>query len=239
MLDVRMMGSERAMVLRWLLSFVLLGLLAVSAVACGGGASQEETARGLLERMVLTAEDLPAGVQRVSVSFSRNDEVAQISLNPEAELAKLEEWGRILGYEVAFVPGPDAAPDLPIRFVQVAVSLYESPEGAAASFDDTVSQARDVDWATSYPDLTEAEAGEVDRGDIAEDVYWVRVSGFTSPERSSLMLDDKVVLRVGRVRAFLRVVAEVRGATDRTVYMNRVEHWARLLSERIAQVTIG
>jgi len=224
---------------RWLLSSVLVVSAFAVMAACGGddGEPMDEEARGLLEQAVLTVDDLPAGLQRASASFSTNKDVAEAQLNPGEELAKLERWGRRLGYDVAFELLPDAPPDLLIRGVQSTASLYDTSQGASESFADGVSSARAMDWEAGYPELTQLEVTEIDRPDIGDGVFWMRASGFQSLQQGeALLVDDQVALRVGSVRAFLRVVTVFEGGTDRTVYMDEVEQWARLVSERIAEV---
>lgn len=223
----------------WLLPLLLVVSAFAVMAACNGddGEPVDEEARGLLEQVVLTTDDLPHGLQRASASFATNKDVAEAQVNPDKELAKLERWGRRLGYDVAFEPSPEIPPDLPIRGVQSTASLYDTNQGASESFADGVSSARAMDWEATYPDLSQLEATEIDRPDIGDAVFWMRASGFQSGEQGELLLvDDQVALRVGRVRAFLRVVTLFRGETDRTVYMDQVEQWARLVSERIAKV---
>lgn len=226
----------------WLLALACAGLIiGIVAAACGGGGEpkDDEEAQGLLEQMVLTVEDLPAGLQRVSAAFSTNEELAKGQASPKEEQARIEAWGRRLGYDVAFVPSADTPPDLPVRFVQVAASLYDTPEGAGASFADAVSAARATDWKKTYTALTDVEATEVNRPGVEGERFWMRVSGLESQEPPALLVDDQVVFRVGSVRAYLRVGSVFANGADRTVYMEQVEQWVRLLSQRIADVLAG
>jgi hypothetical protein len=92
--------------------------------------------------------------------------------------------------------------------------------------------AADTDWEALNPGLNDLEVVEMDAvADIGDGTFWVRVSGF-APE-GGLLVDDQVAIRVDSVRAFLRVVAIFPGETERSIYSDEVERWARLLSERI------
>lgn len=223
------------MSVRWW-SVIAVAVLAVGVACGGGGGATEDEARGLLEQMMLKAADLPPGLQRVSARFSTNEEAAAEAANAQQELSKLDSWGRRLGHEVVFLRSPEAPPDLPVRGLQIAVSLYDNDQGPSASLAADIAAARSADLPPSYLDLRDVEAEEMNAGGIGEQRYWIRVSGFDSLSPPALRVDDQVAFRVGPVRAFLRVDAEFPGATDRMVYSNRVEQWARLLSERIAQV---
>lgn len=225
-----------AAVLAGLLAVAVIGLL---AFACDGGggeggdeADADAEAKALLEQMVLVEQDLSTGLARVSAAYSTNQDVAGAISNSEAELAKLEGWGRRLGYDIQFAPGPGASSALEVQGIQNTVSLYNTARGASDSFGDGVQKARDADWPAIYPDLRELDVTEIDRPDLGDQSVWFRIIGLDSSER--LLVDDQVVFRVGAVRGFLRVVTLFDAGTDRDVYLEQVESWARLVAERIA-----
>ena len=56
-----------------------------------------------LRNMVLQRGDVPTELVQNNESFITNQELASSSSDPEARLAVLEKWGRLLGYEVAYV----------------------------------------------------------------------------------------------------------------------------------------
>lgn len=221
--------------LRWLVGLVLAVLTVAMQAGCGDGESLDEETRELLEQIVIRAEDLPSGLERASAFFSTNEEVAEAQSSSAEELAKLEEWGRRLGYDVSFALAPDPPPDLVIRGLQSTASLYDAEQGASASFAAGVSSARDSDWEARYSGLSELEVTEIERPDIADELLWVRASGFEGEEAGALLVDDQVALRVGRVRAFLRVVMLFEGEVDRSIYMDQVAGWAHLMSGRISE----
>lgn len=219
---------------------VALALAIALAAACGDGeGGQQEEDKGidpelqaLLEGMVLRREDLPPGLERAGVSFSTNEDVAQAASDQEAELARLEGWGRQLGIDVSFVPGTDAPPDLPVHGIQNSVTLYTAPDGASQSFRRAVEEARQADWLKRYPDLTEVEMEETNR-EVGDESVWFRVTGLD--QSGNLVIDDQVAFRVGPVRSFLRVVSLFQVNTQRDAYLDEVASWARLVADRIGQ----
>lgn len=212
-------------------------VVAVAAWACGGDGGVDGSgdidpeAQALLPQMVLTEEDLPAGVQQVSASFSTNQDVANAVIDSEAELAKLEGWGRVLGHDTQFEPGPEAPVDSEVQGVQSTVSLYATPEGARDSFADAASSARAMDWSARYPGVLDLEVEEIERSDLADERVWFRISGFDE-NSGRLVIDDQVAIRVGSVRGFVRVVAVFDPTMPRDAYLDQVETWARLVADR-------
>jgi hypothetical protein len=135
----------------------------------------------------------------------------------------VEKWGRVLGYETDFQAA--ALPAGPIiTGVDTAASVYKTPDGAAASFEDTVGRARAADWASFYSDLQEFEQREVQRDLPADGAVWLRLSG-KRPSASGhvLVVDDQIIYRVGEVRGYLRVLTSEDGAIDRNLSMQQVE----------------
>lgn len=187
----------------------------------------------LLDQAVLRVEDLPVGLTRVDASTSTNEDLAADEANPEEELARLESLGRLLGYEVTFVPGPEADPELTSVAVTSAASLYRDPEGASASFADTAQEARAADWLAAYTDLTDVQVREVERPALADEVVWIRITGFQDEEQSTIFIEDFVVLRRSRVRGYLRAVSLTEASTSRDLFLQDVEGLAALQVQRI------
>lgn len=192
----------------------------------------------LLERIVLQIQDVPAGMARFSAVISTNEDVAGSGERAEENLARLESWGRLLGFDVTYQPGPEADPDLPIRGVNSAASLYLSPEGASASFADAEETARTQDWAFTYPELSEIEVREVQRPALADEVVWMRVSGYTMGDNPQLLIDDFVIMRRDRVRSFLRVTTLFPATVTREVYTEEVAGLAASQIERTDQALL-
>jgi len=203
-------------------------LIAAFAASCGGGgdAVTEEQARALLPRMVLQPEDVPEGLEQAGEQFTTNEQLAGPGIGVRPGIEKIEEWGRILGYERDFQAAGVGGSGPPVIGVNTAASFYETPEGASASFAEVAQQARDTDWAQFYTDLTEFQVREVDRDVPADEILWLRLSGqrpSTTGDGLLLLVDDQIVFRVGQVRAFLRVLISQEDATDRDLALERTE----------------
>lgn len=193
----------------------------------------------LLQQVVLRADDLPAGLVQVAATTSTNEDIAADSQSPDEEVARLESLGRLLGYEVNFVPGPESPPESNVFAVTSAASLYRTPDGASASFADAAQDARNSDWAAAYTDLTEMEVREVERPDLADEVVWIRITGIQDGESGSLFIEDFVVLRRDRLRGFLRVVSLVEASAGRDAFLQNVEELTALHVRRIDTVVEG
>lgn len=225
----------------WVVALPVLALLSIVAAGCSGGGGQEGEIdladRALLERMVLTAEDLDNGMQQVSAALSTNKDVAGSLPESEEQLEQLEQWGRKLGYDVEFQPTEASPPDLPVQGMQNTASLYETAGGAADSMAEGVVKARQTDWDALYPGLSEFNVDERSF-DLGDETLWFRISGIEQPG-GRLILDDQVVVRVGRVRSFLRVVSVHPPGSDREIYADQVGAWAQVLVQRIQDALPG
>lgn len=230
------MLSKRALSTVSMGALLVLCALAFVASGCGGGDDTNENPsefEELLPQVVLAEEDLTTGVQQVSAFFSTNQDVADAVIDTEGELAKLEGWGRVLGYDAQFEPGPEAPVDTEVQGVQSTASVYATTQGAADSFAEAVSDARDTAWEERYPGVADLEVEEVDRSDLADEYVWFRISGLDE-NSGKLVIDDQVAFRVSSVRGFLRVVTVFDASEPRDVYQDEVAEWVRLLAARIA-----
>jgi len=207
-----------------LLAGTALLSVVLAAVACGGGGGEEgavsptpgatgtpspgatatpSAVEEQLKRMVLQPGDLPAGFSMEEGSFSTNEQVASGGADPQAELASLTEWGRILGHNVVFSPDSTVTNEAGVLIVESTVSLYESDSGAAASFADAVKTARAVDWQANITGAKDLRVEEVPPLDVADEMLWLRISGTAligEEATEQAFVEDMVVLRVGRVR---------------------------------------
>ena len=220
---------------------VLAAVLALAAalVACRSGSSSEpdDDDRARLQRVMLTIEDVPAGLQPGASTFTTNDEAATESGDYETELANYEDWGRILGYRATFVPGPDASLDLAIG-VEAEATLFDDPEGALSWFEDRKADAEaQVEAAEDgVPGaLTDPEVVAVDAQTIAPDAFWARTSGFETDDRSSLRVDNQILFRIDEIAAIVRVDVVARGISDRTFFATEVQNLAQLMVQRITE----
>ena len=217
-------------------------LLAVAVLtACGGDGDSGEVESSLeqaLLRMVLEPEDLPQGFAQGDESFITNEELASSSADPEARKGLLEKWGRLLGYEVTYEPKGAALEDYPVQGINVSASLYLTEEGAAESFADAVKKAEETDWAGNYAGLRDFQQEEVDVSSLADEIVWLRLSGFlpVTGGPDLLVTDDLIFFRVGRERGFLRVQTNSAETEDRQYLRPTVEEWLRALIENVEEV---
>ena len=231
-------------------ALVLLGVgFTLAGAACGGGGGGEATptatslavpagVKALLEQMVLQPADVPAGFIAIEQVFGSNEQVAAESADPQAELAKLKRWGRIWGYEVTYEPGGTAAAtataspgasEAIVFSVDSAVSIYQSAEGASASFAEATQAARSTDWTTLFSGAMDLEVQEVPAPDLADEVLWLRITGKAEVGERTFA-QDVILLRQGPNRGTLQ--AGLFGTTEEGRQL--VERMARAQVERMA-----
>ncbi len=146
------------------------------------GNEGESSLERTLRKMVLQQGDMPEGFVG-DEAFITNGDAAETSTNPAERKALLESWGRLLGYEIVYEPTSEAPPDLPVQGVNVSASLYETEEGAAESFADAVKTAEETDWASNYAGLKEFQQERVKAEGLADEIVWLRLSGFQTGAR--------------------------------------------------------
>ena len=246
------------------LPVLLLSLGAL--VACSGngdadidpGPTSASPAGGSLESrlasILLTDSDLPTGLQGGGLAFSTNEDVAG---GAPAELERLQQLGRILGVDYTFVPTEILPASVPVRGgIQNSASVYISATGASESFLETVAQAQVNDWEIGYSELDDFRVAVLDRP-VGDESFWIRITGTdsncvmespagVSPDASpaatcpppTLVVDDFVIFRAGRVRSLVKVLSSHPiGASD-DVYADQVQAWAEIVVER-ARDTFG
>ena len=212
--------------------------------ACGGGGDGGDgrdsggTAGSLeevLRRMVLQPEDLPRGFESVDEAFASNEDRASSSDDPEARLELLEKWGRLLGYEITYQPTGEGLEESPVQGANVASNLYSTDEGAIESFADALMKARETDWESNYAALTSFQLEEIDATGLADQIVWLRISGFQLADDGSaaLVTDDLIFFRVGRERGFLSVLASSADTADRQRLVLTVTGWLRRLVDNV------
>jgi hypothetical protein len=205
---------------------VLAALLA-AGVACGGGGGESEatptsTATGVpastatpvdtqvqqqLRQIVLPLEELPAGVTLAEEYFATNDESAAATSDPAGRLAKLEEWGRILGYEVTYQANPEVISQTGLILINSNASLYGSDEGASASFAEAAETARTTDWPAQFGGAQDVQVAEVPSPPLADEMVWLRIT--IKAEAAGLaeetFAQDVILFRQGPARGGLMV----------------------------------
>jgi hypothetical protein len=126
-----------------------------------------------------------------------------------------------------------------VQGINVSSSLYRTEEGAAEAFlIDAVKGAEERDWAADYAGLTDFEQEEVDGSGLAEEIVWLRLSGFQPVDGGPdpLVTDDFIFFRVGQERGFLRVQTSSTEAEDRQSIRPTVEQWLRALIRNVEEV---
>lgn len=206
---------------------VLVAFLLIAVVACDDEGEGEVTptptstptsvptptaippeVKDQLQRLVLQLEDLPSGVVAAEELFVTNEESAAGSDDPEGRLAMLEEWGRILGYDVTYQANPEVMQQVGLLLVNSTASLYDSEEGAIASFADAVQTARTTDWAALFGGAQEVEVEELTSPGWVDEMLWLRIAAKgevgEQPQEETLA-NEVVIFRQGRARAYLSV----------------------------------
>jgi hypothetical protein len=223
-------------------------VLATVAVACGGGGEEGDVspspgataalstassgtpgatpsaAEEQLKKMVLQASDVPAGFTLAQESTSTNEEVVTGSDDPEADLAQLTEWGRILGHGATF--SAEASAETGVLLIDSTASLYETDSGAAASFADAVNTARTTDWPASWGQAKDVQVEELPPLDIGDEMLWLRISGTATigqPATEQPFIQDMVLFRVGRGRGSIAVVSVAIDAAQTVERMVRAQ----------------
>lgn len=133
------MGKHRIMRLTLLLTVLLIPLLIVLADCGGGGAGQDEAI--LIEdaeAVALQIGDVPMDFVEVegSAMHVTNSESCAGALGAEQDecLSRLEEWGRLDGYQVEYASNDPQAFLSGVYRVLGAISLYRDEKGAAEAF---------------------------------------------------------------------------------------------------------
>ena len=216
---------------------------AASSTVCGSpDASPDVTAdpqdvRAQLAVVVLRDGDLPDDLQRSSVIFSTNEDLSQGALDEAAELARLEELGRQLGVEVGFVPLDPGSASTPVRGgIQNSFSAYLSADGAGDSLEAGIAEARQNDWPALYSDLSDVTVEELPR-EVGDESVWFRVVG--RDQGDQFVVDDQVVFRVGRARAFLRVISSFAERAPADQFADEVAECAEIVVGRSRAILGG
>ena len=200
----------------------LAAFLLVTVTACGGG---EETGTPVaaevqdqLQRMVLALEDLPSGVIRAEEFFVTNEESAAGSEDREGRLAMLKEWGRILGYDVTYQANPEVMEQVGLILVNSTASLYDSEEGARASFADAEQTARTTDWAALFGGAWGVEEEAMASPPLVDEMLWFRITARAEADEGTgeqEFANDIAIFRHGPARGSLMVAWVMdRGSSD-------------------------
>ena len=189
---------------------VLVVSVSILVAGCdGGGGGEEPTAvppqfEEELRGMVLQAGDVPSGFVVIDEEFSTNQAVALDSPDSKTQLAKLEQRGRILGYDVTYEPGGPSDGEAIIFSLNTTASIYRTPEGASASFAEAATEARTTDWNVFFGGAENLVVEELPAPDVADEILWLRVSGKAEAGEQTFA-HDVVLLRTSTARGSLQV----------------------------------
>ena len=236
------MGRFTATVCGLIVAAALLSL----AAACGGddgGQTTSATVTGTatadlsavearLREMVLQPGDLPEGYGSGEEEFVTNEDASTTSADPARWVAQLDEWGRVLGIDVYFEPETDVAVETGIFQVDSTAAIYESVEGASASFDDEVEAARATDWAALFGMLTDVQVEELPSPALTDGALWLRVTGKAGVEEEveQILANDLLIFRQGSARGGLMIGSVVSPASSQTV-----DEMVRAQAERLIE----
>ena len=222
------MGGHGTMRLTLLLLILLFPFLIVLA-ACGGGDQEEAVLIEDAEAIALQIGDVPMDFVEVegSAIHVTNAESCAAAQGAERDecLSRLEEWGRLDGYEVEYAAGDPGAFLTGTYRVFGAVSIYQDQKGAAEAF--SVGEGRLQEDLQQLEDAAPVEIPTV--GD--ESVAFVTVASQRVGERDVSISLHVVDFRRGNV--LVRI-----GATAPTALalVDDALELAQRLDERILQV---
>ena len=180
-----------------------------NAIDLGDLETDEAGLQEILPGMVLQFEDLPEGMQPLGGSFSTNAESAS-GLGAGPTEAQLDEWGRILGFAADY-QRTEPADGANLTAINTSVSVYATPEGSKASFENRIPLALEADWQVSHPELEEFEQEFLSPDLPVDDLFWVHLTGYQpiGPDERVLVSDDQIVFLVGETWGFIGAVSTI------------------------------
>lgn len=235
----------------WLIA-VALALVAVPlvvGVGCGGGddegpsATTVPTDRPTLEAMLrsvaLTLDDLPPGFALQEEAFTDNEEAAET--DPEgkqAALARLNEWGRLLGYSASYMTNDPLGTFISggTASVNVSLSIFQTPEGAAAGIEWGREIAADPSQSIAlFPGVISIEGEPMSFSSIGDETLAARFTGTLRPEGVELEVDVDFIAHLVAIRRDRATAYIIVGAIGGAEPGQEVEDIIRTLDVRLAQ----
>lgn len=237
------------------LAALMIAVSTFTLAACGGdggddtpptatprAAMTQDEARAFISRASLAGADIGADYTQAVDRCQTNDEAAAARPDTENARTQFEKWGQVFTCNVRWDAPPNADLLFNAKTAQMmnSVTVFESPEGAAASLEFFRSLPENVvadfitggDGGTALSDTrVQKDIEFVPKGD--ESFAW-RVSGKATLEGGFVVnyVADVVFLRSGEVNGNVTTVA-LRQAPDRTELEGLVDTFlARIASER-------
>jgi hypothetical protein len=221
----------------------------VLGVGCGGGGEEgasatavpvdRPTLEAMLRSVALTLEDLPAGFVLQEEAFTDNEEAAETDpLGKQAAVARLDEWGRLLGYEATYMTNDPLGTFIKggTAMVTVSLNIFRTSEGAAAGMEWGRAIAADPSQSIAlFPGVISIEGEPMSFPSIGDETLAARFTGTLRPQDMAVNVDvdfvaHMVAIRRGRATAHI-VVGAIGGATPG----QEVEDIIRTLDERLTQ----
>jgi hypothetical protein len=231
---------------------VALALVAVPLVVgagCGGGdeegpsATTVPTDRPTLEAMLrsvaLTLDDLPPGFVLQEEAFTDNEEAAET--DPEgnqAALARLDGWGRLLGYEATYMTNDPLGTFINggTASVTVSLSIFQTAEGAAAGIEWGREVAADPSQSPGlFSGIISIEGEPMSFPSIGDETLAARFTGTLRPEGVELEVDVDFIAHLVAIRRDRATAHIIVGAIGGATPGQEVEDIIRILDERLAQ----
>lgn len=234
---------------------LMIALMSLAFAACGGdggddtpptptprAAMTQEEARAFIGAASLTGADIGADYTQAVDRCQTNDEAAAARPDTENAKTQFQEWGQVITCNVRWDAPPDADLVFNAKTAQMmnSVTVFESPEGAAASLEFFRALPEDIvadfiaggDGATTLSDTrVQKDIEFVAKGD--ESFAW-RVSGKATLPGGFVVnyVADVVFVRTGEINGNVTTIA-LGQAPNRTELEGLVDTFlARVAAER-------
>jgi hypothetical protein len=216
-------------------------------VNCGGGDSETATdeAQGItseqLPDLVLSLDEFGLEYAAFTPSdengFNTIDEVAAGEDDPAAERGDLEEFGWVSEYEAFFV-NPAGEDSLGVRTIGSTVHLFETSEGSAGYFADSMQELNSADTTEGSSVLRAADRFPAAVGDEA--VGFVIEDGIERSDGSLVPFSARVVFfRKDRLLASVVLTAAAASDADKDKLQDDIEALATALNKGLDSVSVA
>jgi len=235
----------------WLIAVALAFVAAptVVGVGCGGGGeggpsatavpADRPTLEAMLRSMALTLEDLPSGFVLQEEAFTDNEEAAETDpLGKQAALDRLNEWGRLLGYEATYMTNDPLGTFIKggTAMVTVSLNIFRTSEGAAAGMEWGREIAADPSQSIAlFPGVISIEGEPMSFPSIGDETLAARFTGTLRPQDMAVNVDVDFVAHMVAIRRGRATAHIVVGAIGSATPGQEVEDIIRTLDERLAQ----
>jgi hypothetical protein len=235
----------------WLIA-VALALVAVPlvvGVGCGGGGGEEgssattvptdrPTLEATLRSVAPTLDDLPSGFVLQEEAFTDNEQAAETDpQGKQAGLARLDEWGRLLGYEATYMTNDPLGTFMNggTALVTVSLNIFRTSEGAAAGMEWGREAAADPASSVLIPGMISIAGEPMSFPSIGDETLPVRLTGTLRPQGVEFEVDVDFVAHLVAIRRDRATAHIVVGAIGGAEPGQEVEDIIRILDARLAE----